>query len=215
MPIHGQGLLAGLCAGRFHWDLVHPFPRQDADDRATGDAVVAEVHQFLATHVDPDELELSGTLPDGLYDELRRRGYLALRMDPELGGLGLSFPNAFRVIEAAMSRAVPVGWCLAIQNGLGAGAYLPLLPDGPLRDLIARRVAEGAVFSDADTEPSGASNDGRTTTATPTPDGLAYDIVGEKICIGNGPAADFLVVSATIDGTNDVEYFFLDTRSPG
>src|SRR4051794_15497608 len=217
MPIHGQGFLAGLCAGRFHWDLVHPFPSQDADDRAAGDAVVAEVHQFLATHVDPDELELSGTLPDGLYDELRRRGCLALRMDPELGGRGLSFPNAFRVIEAAMSRAVPIGWCLAIQNGLGAGAYLPLLPAGPLRDLIARRVAEGAVFADADTEPSGASNELRSTTATITPDGSAYVIDGEKICIGNGPVADFLVVSATVDDSDGerVECFFLDTSSPG
>src|SRR3954447_6973784 len=217
MPIHGQGFLAGLCAGRFHWDLVHPFPRQDADDRATGDAVVAEMHQFLATHVDPDELELSGTLPDGLYDELRRQGYLALRMDPELGGLGLSFPNAFRVIEAAMSRAVPVGWCLAIQNGLGAGAYLPLLPAGPLREEIARRVAEGAVFADADTEPSGASNELRSTTATVTADGAAYVIEGEKICIGNGPVADFLVVSASVEdaGGQRVEYFFLDTSTPG
>jgi alkylation response protein AidB-like acyl-CoA dehydrogenase len=191
MPIHEQGFLAGLCAGRFHWDLVHPFPRQDADDRATGDAVVAEMHQFLATHVDPDELEL--------------------------GGLGLSFPNAFRVIEAAMSRAVPVGWCLAIQNGLGAGAYLPLLPAGPLREEIARRVAEGAVFADADTEPSGASNELRSTTATITADGAAYVIEGEKICIGNGPVADFLVVSATVDdaGGERVECFFLDTSSPG
>ena len=120
-------------------------------------------------------------------------------MDPKLGGLGLSVANTFRVIEAAMSWAVPVGWCLAIQNGLGAGAYLPLLPPGPLRDLIARRVSEGAVFSDADTEPSGASNDARTTTATLTDDGSAYVINGEKIFIGNGTAADFLVVSATVD----------------
>ena len=114
-----------------------------------------------------------------------------------------------------MSWAVPVGWCLAIQNGLGAGAYLPLLPAGPLRDLIARRVAEGAVFSDADTEPSGASNELRSTTATITADGSAYIIEGEKICIGNGPVADFLVVSATVDDAEGerVECFFLDTTT--
>lgn len=217
MHIREEGFLAGLCAGRFHWDLVHPFPRQDAGDRRAGDALVAEVREFLTTNVDPDELERSETLPGGLLDGLRRRGYLALRVDRKLGGLGLSFPNAFRVIEAAMSVAVPVGWCLAIQNGLGAGAYLPLLPAGPLRDLITRRVAEGAVFSDADTEPSGASNELRSTTATITADGSAYVIDGEKICIGNGPAADFLVVSATVDDGDGerVECFFLDTSSSG
>jgi alkylation response protein AidB-like acyl-CoA dehydrogenase len=212
-----EGFLAGLCAGRFHWDLVHPFPRQDAGDRSAGDAVLAELRRFLTTQVDPDEIEASGTLPDGLLDQLRSRGYLALRMDSELGGLGLSVPNAFRVIEAAMSWAVPVGWCLAIQNGLGAGAYLPLLPAGALRDLIARRVAEGAVFSDADTEASGASNELRSTTATISADGSAYIIAGEKICIGNGPVADFLIVSATVDDAEGerVECFFLDTSRPG
>jgi alkylation response protein AidB-like acyl-CoA dehydrogenase len=211
-----EGFLAGLCAGRFRWDVVHPFPRQDAADRLAGAAVLAELVEFLTTHVDPDLIDVSGRLPEGLLDELRGRGYLALRMDPKLGGLGLSVANTFRVIEAAMSWAVPVGWCLAIQNGLGAGAYLPLLPAGPLRDLIERRVAEGAVFSDADTEPSGASNDARTTTATLTEDGSAYVINGEKIFIGNGTAADFLVVSATVDDADgDVEYFFLDTSSPG
>ena len=178
--------------------------------------MLSELAEFLTAHVDPDQIEISGRLPDGLVDELRTRGYLALRQDPKLGGLGLSVANTFRVIEAAMSWAVPVGWCLAIQNGLGAGAYLPLLSPGPLRDLIELRVAEGAVFSDADTEPSGASNDARTTTATPTADGSAYVINGEKIFIGNGTAADFLVVSATVDEPGgDVEYFFLDTSSPG
>ena len=211
-----EGFLAGLCAGRFRWDVIHTFPKQDAADRRVGDAVLAELVEFLTTHVDPDQIEVSGSMPDGLLDELQTRGYLALRQGSELGGLGLSVANTFRVIEAAMSWAVPVGWCLAIQNGLGAGAYLPLLSPGPLRDLIERRVSEGAVFSDADTEPSGASNDARTTTATPTDDGAAYMINGEKIFIGNGTAADFLVVSATVDEPGgDVEYFFLDTSTPG
>ena len=211
-----EGFLAGLCAGRFRWDVIHTFPKQDAADRHAGDAVLSELVEFLTTHVDPDQIDVAGRLPDGLLDELRTRGYLALRQDPTLGGLGLSVANTFRMIEAAMSWAVPVGWSLAIQNGLGAGAYLPLLSPGPLRDLIERRVAEGAVFSDADTEPSGASNDARTTTATPTADGSAYLINGEKIFIGNGTAADFLVVSATVDEPGgDVEYFFLDTSSPG
>src|SRR3954468_18675983 len=180
-----EWFLAGLCAGRFHWDVVHPFPRQDPADRRAGDAVLGELHEFLTTRVDPERIEVSGELPDGLLDELRGRGYLALRMEAEMGGVALSFAHAFRVLEGIMSWSVPVGWFLAIQSGLGAGAYLPLLPAGPLRDLIARRVAEGAVFADADTEPSGASNELRSTTATITADGSAYVIDGEKICIGN------------------------------
>ena len=31
-----EGFLAGLCAVRFRWDVVHPFPKQNTADRTTG-----------------------------------------------------------------------------------------------------------------------------------------------------------------------------------
>ena len=49
-----EGFLTGLCAGRFRWDVVHPFPKQDTVDRTTGNAVLDELRQFLMTRVDPD-----------------------------------------------------------------------------------------------------------------------------------------------------------------
>ena len=49
-----EGFLAGLCAGRFHWDLIHPFPRQDAGDRSAGDAVLAELRRCAGTQYDAD-----------------------------------------------------------------------------------------------------------------------------------------------------------------
>ena len=42
----GEGFLAGLCAGRFRWDVLHPFPRQDTDDRRAGDAALAELAKW-------------------------------------------------------------------------------------------------------------------------------------------------------------------------
>src|SRR6478752_8753602 len=76
-----EGFLAGLCAGRFRWDVIHTFPKQDAADRHAGDAVLSELVEFLTTHVDPDQIDVAGRLPDGLLDELRTRGYLALRSE--------------------------------------------------------------------------------------------------------------------------------------
>ena len=92
------GLAAGRGRGRIErgsWPASAPagsagtwstrFPRQDTADRSIGDAVLAELRQFLTTRVDPDEIDVCGSLPDGLLDELRSRGYLALRMDAEAG----------------------------------------------------------------------------------------------------------------------------------
>jgi alkylation response protein AidB-like acyl-CoA dehydrogenase len=211
------GLLTSLHSGQLRWDLVSHFPAPEPDDQEIGDALVQEVGRFLAERVDPDEIDATGELPAGLTTELQARGYLRLRIEPHLGGLGLSFRNAFRAIEAAASWSAPVAWLMATHNGLGAGAYLRLLPGGPLRDLIERAVVEGALFGDADTEPSGAASDLRSTVARPTADGRGYVLDGEKICIGNGPIADLLVVSATVldDGPRRVLNFFVDTRTPG
>ena len=209
--------LEELYVGRVRWDLLDPFPVQDEDDRRAGDAAAAGFERFLRERVDPTEVDLHGRLPEGLLDELRARGYGRLGIEPELGGLGLSPLNVFRLLELAASWSPPVALLLAIQAGFGAGAYLPVLPEGPLRDVIRRRVAEGAIFADADTEAIGAANRLRATVATPVDGGDAYLLTGEKICIGNAPVADFLAVSATVreEGREGVRIFFVDADSPG
>ena len=42
-----------LLLGRFRWDLIRDFPRQNPDDQALGDEVVANFRAFLDAHVDP------------------------------------------------------------------------------------------------------------------------------------------------------------------
>ncbi len=211
------GFLAELFLGRLRCDLLQPFPEQDPQERAAGDAVVAGVSEFLQQHVDPTRVDETRQLPEGLLGQLQERGYLRLPVERRLGGLALSPYNTFRVIQAAASWSPPVALIMALSNGLGSAAYLPFLPPGPLREMIAARVAEGIVSGGADTEPSGAANRLRTTTATPVENGAAYLLNGEKIYIGNGPVADLIDVSATLreGGREQVRLFFVDTRSPG
>jgi alkylation response protein AidB-like acyl-CoA dehydrogenase len=209
------GFLGQLFAGRLRWDLLAPFPAQHASDRDRGDAVAAEMCAFLRAHVDPAQVEASGALPGDYVDGLRAHGLLNLQPGPELGGRGLSFFNVMRVIEAAMSWCMPAGYVLALQNGFGVGAVLPVIPDGPTRDYVKRRIAAGAVSGWADTEPAGAGNTHMTTTATPADGG--YVLTGEKVFIVNGSIADLLVVSAALErgDRKETQVFFVDTKAPG
>lgn len=209
--------VAELYRGRLRWDLMRPFPRQDAADRRTGDLAVEEAARFVRETVDPTAVDETRTLPDGLLDELRRRRYTALQPTPALGGLGLSALNAFRLIEGVAQWATSIAYVLAIQNGLGAVGYLPFLAPGPLRDLVERHVAAGSYFADADTEAAGAANHSRGTVATPVEGGRAYSISGEKVFIGNGSIADLLTVAATVRGGDReaVRTFFVEARTPG
>ncbi|MGW2352526.1 phosphopantetheine-binding protein [Actinacidiphila glaucinigra] len=211
-------MLQELYLGRVRWDLLLPFPEQDPGDRRAGDDAVGRVRDLLRDWIDPAVVDAEGRLPGGFLDALQKAGLLRLMIDPSLGGLGLSWFNACRVIEEAAGWCMPVAFTLAIHNGFGSGSYLTALPPGPLHDLIRERVSEGIVSAAADAEPTGTANQRRTTVATPVEDGAAYLVSGEKCFIGNGPVADFLDVSATVvadDGTESVRLFFLDTCSPG
>ena len=199
-------------------DLLRPFPEQDPADRRAGDAALDRLRALLREWIDPAEVDELGRLPEGFLRALADAGLLKLTIDPALGGLGLSLVNAMRVVELAASWCTPVAFALAITNGFGSGSYLPVLPAGPLRDMISARVTAGIVSAGADAEAIGTANQRRATVAVPVEDGAAYLLTGEKVFIGNGPVADLMDVSATVtaaDGSDDVRLFFVDSRSPG
>jgi alkylation response protein AidB-like acyl-CoA dehydrogenase len=211
------GFMAELFLGRLRCDLLQPFPEQSPEEQAAGDAIVASISEFLQEHVNPTRVDETRQLPDGLLGQLQERGYMRFAVEQRLGGLGLSAYNTFRAIQTAATWSPPVAVVMALSNGLGSAAYLPLLPPGPLKDMISERVAKGIVSGGADTEPSGAANRLRMTTATPVENGAAFLLNGEKVYIGNGPVAELIDVSATLreDGQEQVRLFFIDTRSPG
>lgn len=209
------GFMEELATGTVAWELITPFPRQADDDLSHGDEAIAELSGLLTGTADPDKIEKSRQIPDELLTALRKGGWLSLAGPPESGGRGLSRHNVFRVVHAAASWSVPVAQVMAVQAAIGVGALLPVVAEGPLRDHLRARVADAVLSGSADTEPTGAANQGRDTTATPVDGG--YLLNGRKIHIGNGPIAGTLIVSATlpVDGVPTRRLFLVDTGSPG
>ncbi|MBS2537999.1 acyl-CoA/acyl-ACP dehydrogenase [Catenulispora sp. NF23] len=200
------------------WARLSAFPRQTEGERERGDAAVNQTAALVMEHIDPEALEREGTLPAAFTDGLRASGLLAMTVDSAAGGLGLEPLTAFRVIETAASRSLALAYYVGLTNAFGSGTYLPLLPEGPLRSMIGRRVAEGIVSAGADAEAIGTANQRRETRAVPVDDGAAYEITGEKVFIGNGAAARIMDVSATLaepDGSEAVRLFFVEADMPG
>jgi alkylation response protein AidB-like acyl-CoA dehydrogenase len=202
--------LAELVLGRLRWDLLCPFPVQDQQDQLAGDQFVDGIGKFLAHRLDRTPAD---ELPHRFCDDLRGSDYLRLQVPVVDGGPGLSDFNTFRAISAVMTTSVAAGFVLATHNGIGLPALLPVLPDGPVRDLVLSRISDGVISGWADTEPAGAANRRLSTEAVLADDG--YLISGEKVFISNGPIADELIVGATISGTDDVGLFVVDTRQAG
>src|SRR5437667_12660103 len=52
-----------LFMGRLSLDRLFPFPEQSAEDRDQGDAFLKTLARFLRDHVDPDEIDRTGEIP--------------------------------------------------------------------------------------------------------------------------------------------------------
>ncbi|CAA9444448.1 MAG: Butyryl-CoA dehydrogenase [uncultured Pseudonocardia sp.] len=182
-----------------------------------GTRAVAETAAALDGITDPESLELAGPFDSRTVDRLRAAGLYSLRGGSRFRRTALSPLNAHRVIESVASRCVPAAVSMAVHHGFGAPAYLDLLGEGELRSLILDLVERGGISGDADTEPAGAVNRRRTTTAVRSQDGSEYILNGEKVYIQNAPIADLLRVSATLvaGGTETIGLFFVPTASAG
>ncbi len=211
------GFLNFLDAAATPWNRLPCFPVYEEEERRYGDDLVATVAATLAG-TDSEEVDRTATLPDGLVQDLRDAGLLALRNGSAHGGLEASDYNTFRVVERAARASVAIAQLIAVQNGIGVAVLLPSLPPGPLHAFIAQHVSAGTVSGSSDTEPAGQNNSWRDTTATPTADGTAYVLEGAKRYTTNAPVAGVIVLTAAVQDTGGrrrLGLVVLDMASPG
>jgi len=213
-------LIYELAAGRLPWQRLATFPEETPHERVVTEQAITSLVDLLDSCLDAEEVERERQLPPEFFDGIRLGGFLAIQLQPEDGGLGLTDYGTARLLVAAMRRSVVAGYVLAIHNGIGLPSLLPMTPAGPLREVILNRLAEGAISGWADTEPTGAANTLSVTTAEPSAGG-GYRLTGKKAFIGNGTIAGELVVSASVPvapGSTDRPdacLFLVDTRSAG
>ena len=89
---------AELFRGKFRWDLMHPFPAQDAEDRKVGDDYVQELKRVCEESIDPIEIDRTGTYPPESVSALTDIGAFGMKIAKEYGGLGFSVTNYARAL---------------------------------------------------------------------------------------------------------------------
>lgn len=184
-----------LFLGNFRLDLIHPYPEQTPEDKARTDAYIARMRTFLEEKVDSEEIDATGELPDVLLDGLRELGAFGIKIPEEYGGVGLSQVGYGRTIEMVTSKDGNLTALLSAHQSIGVPQPLKLFGTPEQKKKYLPRIAKGAVTAFALTEESvGSDPAAMTTTATPTEDGEAFIINGEKLWCTNGTIAELLVV---------------------
>jgi alkylation response protein AidB-like acyl-CoA dehydrogenase len=212
---------AGLFMGELTLSKVNPFPEQSEEDRRLGDAFLVRLEKTLRERTDPDEIDRTGEIPQGVFDELAKVGAFGIKISTEYGGLGLSQTNYCR---AAMLLG---SWCgnltalISAHQSIGVPQPLILFGTEAQKKRYLPRVARGEVSAFALTETEAGSDPAAMSArAEPTSDGTAYILNGEKLWCTNGTKAGLLVVMAKTPPTEagkkeQVTAFIVETAWPG
>lgn len=214
---------AELFQGRFRWDLIHPFPAQDPQDRRIGDAYIGRIRPILENDFDPLEVERTNEVPAQVVKALARVGAFGMKIPRQYGGLELSQTNFSRVLAVVGSYSSALSTWLSAHQSIGVPEPLKLFGTEEQKQRYLPRIARGAMTAFALTEPGVGSDPAKMTThAELAPDGTHYILNGEKLWCTNGPVAELIVVMAktppkVVDGKEkqQITCFIIETSWEG
>ncbi len=212
-----------LFQGSVDFSLINPFPEQSAAEKVEGDAYLVKMEKFLRENLNPDEVDLTGIIPDKVYKGLGEMKAFALKIPTEYGGMGFSQYNYNRIMHLISSYCGSTAVLLSAHQSIGVPQPLKLFGTPEQKKKYFPMFVRGAVSAFALTEPNAGSDPrGMITTATPTPDGKHFLINGEKLWCTNGMVAEVIVVMAVtptkiIKGREikQITAFIVEMSTPG
>jgi len=209
-----------LFLGRLRLDLVQPYPKPSAEDVEKGEAFLGRLKLFLASEVDPLQIERDARIPKAVLDGLAGLGAFGMNIPEAYGGLGLSQVYYNRALELANSAHSSLGALLSAHQSIGVPKPIKLFGTDEQKHRFLPRLARGEVSAFALTEPDVGSDPARLqTSAVPTDDGAAYLLNGTKLWTTNGTIAKLLIVMAMVpEGAGHrggITAFVVESSAPG
>jgi alkylation response protein AidB-like acyl-CoA dehydrogenase len=212
-----------LFMGKLPWKLIHPFPQLDSDRSDEGEAFLERLETFLREHVDPDEIDRVGEIPDEVIRGLAEMGAFGIKTPKEYGGLGLSQQYYSRAAMLLGSYCANSAALLSAHQSIGVPQPLLQFGTEDQKQRFLTRTARGEISAFALTEEGVGSDPARMeTTAEPSPCGKFFILNGRKLWCTNGTVAGLLVVMAKTPPKirkgkeiNQISAFVVDADAPG
>ena len=215
--------VAHLFMGRWRPEKIYPVTEVDAAEKVRADKFLAELAAFLRARVDGDLIDRTGEIPDDVMAGLAKMGCYGIKVPPQYGGLGFSQTTYCRACQLIASHCTNTFAHLSIHQSVGVPQPLMLFGTEEQKQKFLPRVAGGEISAFALTEAGVGSDPARMTTkATPTDDGEAFLLNGEKLWCSNGTRAGLLIVAAQtppklVDGKlrTQITTFVVEAKAPG
>src|ERR1700746_3233816 len=223
-PLDERGSFASnLFIGKFGFERIFPYPAQSEEDRAKGEAFLTELKNYLRTHVDADEIDRTGEIPQKNIEELFAMGAFGVKIPQQYEGLGLSQVNYGRAAMLLGSWDANLTALVSAHQSIGVLQPLLLFGTDEQKKKYLPRVARKEISAFALTEWNAGSDPANMNLrADPTEDGSAFILNGEKLWCTNLIKAGVLVVMAVtppklVNGRErkQITAFIVDVDSPG
>src|SRR3954468_6487410 len=223
-PLDERGSFASnLFIGRYDFDRIYPWPEQSAEDCGAGEEFLAQLQKYLHDHVDADEIDRTGEIPQKNIDDLFAMGAFAVKIPKEYGGLGLSQGNYGRAAMLLGRWDANLPALVSAHQSIGVPQPLLLFGTEEQKKKFLPRVARSEISAFALTESNAGSDPANMNLrADESPDGAAFILNGEKLWCTNLIKAGVLVVMAKtkpkmVNGKErkQITAFVVDVNSPG
>lgn len=219
-----EGSIGGkLFIGEFDEKRVYPFPMQSPEDKKIGDEFIAKLEDFLVKNLDPEEVDRTREIPEGVLKGLADMGIFAMKIPKEYDGLGFSQTNYNRVVMKVASYCGATAVLISAHQSIGVPQPLLMYGTEEQKRKFFPRFRKGAISAFALTEIDVGSDPARMEAhAELSPDQTHYILNGTKLWCTNGTIADIIVVMAKtkpkiIKGKErtQISAFILEMNTPG
>jgi alkylation response protein AidB-like acyl-CoA dehydrogenase len=191
------GFAKGLFFGHFNAPLVFPYPEIKPEEREEVAQAVAEVRRFAEEKIDAAAIDRNADIPPEVVAGLGRLGVLGMTAPKEYGGRGFSQLGYCKVMEVIGGHDASTAVFVNAHQSIGIRALILFGTDEQRRRWLPALARGEQLGAFALTEPEAGSDAANVqTTATPTPDGTAYVLNGQKRYITNAAIAQVLTVMA-------------------
>ncbi|MEM9015972.1 MAG: acyl-CoA dehydrogenase family protein [Verrucomicrobiota bacterium] len=211
---------SSLFLGRPQFDSLFPFPAQSVEDEDQGDAFLEKLETFLEEHVDPEEIDRTGEIPDSVMHGLADLGAFGIKIPREYGGLGLSQTNYSRAAMVLGKHCGNLTALLSAHQSIGVPQPLLVFGTEEQKRTFLPRCAGGEISAFALTEANVGSDPAKMeTTASFDEASGEYVINGEKLWCTNGVKAGVIVVMARMEASDSerpkISAFLVEMDTPG
>jgi len=222
MDWKSKSFMASMFMGDFDVSMCFPFPEQDPDDKAIGDAKCAEVEAWASEFIDGAQIDRDEEMPAHVLKGCADLGLMGIKIPTKYGGLGMSQTNYMRILSVIARHCGSVAGTLSAHQSIGAPQPLKLFGTEEQRQKYLPMFAKGAISAFALTEPNAGSDPANMTTTAEKDENGDWVINGTKLWCTNGVIADVIVVMARTPSIQkngreikQISAFIVETDTPG